>query len=447
MYVVVIGLGEVGRHTVRVLEQDRHDIVVVDVDPEALRWAEENHDVGTLEGYGASPANLRAVRVGSADLVVAVTDNDEVNLIAALASKRAGAKQTIARVQQQEWASEREGVSYGLLGVDVVINPRVLLAQAIAQIARSHGALEVVDLADDRIELIQVALAPGSRMLDKPLAKLTMPDATLVAAIVRNGELRVPGGADVLLVGDRVYLIGRTADMEAAADLFSAKREAKRVCIVGGGVVGRSLAIELLRTGSDVMVIEHDRAAATDLAGCLDGATVVHGDGTNLELLIEEHIERFDMFAAVTHEDEVNLMACLLAKRLGDVRAVCLAHRADYASIYRQLGVDIVLSPRVVAGQQILRYCRQSELKSLTVLEDGQAEVLEIVAQPTSRSIGVPLRRLNVPRGALVAAIVRGSDVIVPGGEDAIEVGDTVVLMVTNAARTSVARLFKQRSF
>ena len=446
MYVVVIGLGQVGRHVVRTLEWDKHDVVAIDDNADAVAHIEEHHDVESLLGYGASHQILKAAHCERADLVVAVTDNDEVNLIAALAAREMGAKRSIARVQSRVWGHGDSGVYYGMLGVDAVINPRVLLAQEIAKITRSHGALEVIDLANERIELVQVGLHENSRMLHKPLANLTLPPNTLVAAVVRDGELFVPGGADVLLPGDRIYLIGLPENVEAAEDLFTSRREARRVAIVGGGLVGEVLARQLIRDGTDVLIIEANAERAQELGEALNGVTVIHGDGTDLERLREEEIDRFDLFVSVSDEDEVNLMASLIAKRAGAPRTLCLAHRPDYMDIYRQLGIDIVLSPRLVASDHILRYVHHTELKSLTLLEDGKAEVLELSAHPGSRVVGIPVRRMNMPRGSLLAAILHRDSVVIPRGDDMIRAGDTVIVLTTQAARPAVHRLFQQRA-
>ncbi|MCB9664919.1 MAG: Trk system potassium transporter TrkA [Alphaproteobacteria bacterium] len=449
MYVVVIGMGQVGRHVLRTLEYERHGVVAIDADPDVMREVEEHHDVATLVGYGASPKVLREARAHEADLVVAVTDHDEVNMLAALAAKRMGCKRVIARIQGDAWATctDESGVEYGFLGVDVTLNPRVLLAQEIAKIARSHGALEVIDLAADRIELVKMKLDKNSRMLHKQLAKLQMPPNTLVALIVRDGEVFVPGGADHLLPDDQAYIVGLPSNILAAEDLFSAQREARRVAIVGGGVVGKALAKPLVRDGARVTIIEKDRERAEALAGTLEGVTVVHGDGTNLALLLEEEIGRSDLFAAVSHEDEVNLMACLLAHRAGVARTVALCHRPDYTDIYRQLGVDVVLSPRLVASDHVLRYSRQTDVKRLTALEDGKAEVLELVVGDTSPVVGIPMKsqQLNWPRGALICAILGRERVIIPRGDDVIQAGDTVIVLATRSAIKRVSLLFRPR--
>jgi trk system potassium uptake protein TrkA len=444
MNIVIIGLGEVGRHLLSVLDKEGHDIVAVDASAKAVQNAEENYDVASMVGYGASETLLKIAGVARADLVAAVTNHDEMNLIAALAAKQLGAKHVVARVQGTAWSEWTEGIRYGLLGVDVVINPRVLVAQELSRIARSYGASDVVDLAQDRVELVQIDLEE-SRVLNKPLSSVELPPHTLVSAVVRDGELFVPGGADVLVKGDRVYLIGRPEGVLAAERLFSKEREARRVCIVGGGVVGKALARELISLGATVMMIESDLAVAEEISAEFQGIEVVHGDGTDGALLEEEEVGTYDLFAAVTRQDEINLMAALLAQRAGCKRTATIVQRADYASIYRQLGVDIVLSPRTVASDQILRFSRGGGLHSLTVLEDGQAEVVELTASPKCRAVNKPLHRMNLPRGSLLAAIVHGDDVIIPHGKDVVHPGDRVILMTTKEARPTVERLFRPR--
>jgi len=445
MHIVVIGLGQVGRHLLEVLEREGHDVVAIDKDPTAIQYAEEHFDVMTLQGFGGTRETLERAGAARSDLVVAVTDHDELNLVSALTAQKLGAKLVIARAQSAAWATRGEAIQYGLLGVDVVVNPRVLVAQELAKIARSHGALDVINLANERIELVQVVLGERTRMLNKPLAKLSLPRQTLVAAVVRSGQLFVPGGADVLLEGDRIYLIGRAEDVKEAQDQFTSRKEADRVCIIGGGVVGQSLATFLAGRCAKVMIIESSRERAETLGTELEGVVVVHGDGTDTQMLKQEEVGTFDLVAAVTQHDEINLMAALLARQVGAGRVASLVQRADYMPIYRQLGIDIVLSPRIVASDHIMRYCRESELQSLTQLENGQAEVLEFRAREGARALGVPLRRLKIPRGALLAGIVHNDQVVIPGGDDVVQSGDTVVVLTTASVRASVERLFRPR--
>ncbi len=446
MRVIVIGLGQVGQHVVAVLEQESHEVLAVDLDLEVLKELEEARDVGVLQGHGASSTVLKEAGSAEADLVVAVTDNDEVNLVAALLAKDLGAGATIARVQAAHNSHPGGGVQRGLLGIDVAVNPRVLVAEEMARIARSHGALDVLGLAGDRVELVSVELPGDSKVLHKPLAQLQLPVQTLVAAVVRDRELFVPGGADVLLPGDRCWLIGRAGKLEPVQDQFCGGREAARVAVVGGGVIGTLLARSLASSNIETLLVERDRRQAEHLAAALADTTVLHGNGTDAALLQEERLADYDLFCAVTELDEVNLMAALMAKRLGVPRTVSLVHRPDYLDIYRNLGIDVALSPRLAASDHILRHVRRGQLKALTVLEEGQADVLEFLVAKGSRVAGVALQRLNLPRGCIIGAIIKDDKVVVPRGSDTIEPDDAVVVLTTRAARSSVERLFRKRS-
>jgi trk system potassium uptake protein TrkA len=449
MHVIVIGLGQVGRHVTRRLEQNGHDIVAIDSDPEALAWISEQCDVMTLQGFGASPTVLARARCEQAGLVIAVTNDDEVNLLAAISAKRLGAKRAVARVKRSDWAPQQKhqrGIAYNVLGVDVIFNPAILLAHEITNIAQSHGALDVIDIASDRIDVAQMALGEQGHMLRKPLSEITLPKGVLIGAIVRAGELRVPGGADVLLPKDRIYLIGHPQRVLEAEDRFSDKREARRVCIFGGGMIGTTLAEELKPFDTRILIIEPDRQHAEDLAVALSHITVLHGDATDLGLLEEEEIHRYDLFAAVSDNDEENLMAGLLAKRLGVERVVSIVQRPDYMPIYQNLGIDVVLSPRIVASEHILQYFHQAGLQSVTPLEGGKAELLEFIISADCANMNLPVRKMNIPRGALMCAILRGERTIVPSGDDTIEAGDHVILLTTPSARAQATRLFQSRT-
>ncbi len=444
MHVVVIGLGEVGRFLVRALSEEGADVYAIDRDPEAAQYVEDHYDVRAFAGHGASQELLERVEVSSAGLVVAVTDDDEVNLIAALAARQLGARRVVARAQGDEWAPWTEGVRHGLLGVDVVINPRVLVGEELARIALSHGASDVVALADSRLELARVQVDKGTAWTRKPLSALDVPEGVLVAGVVREEEpLFVPGGADVLQPGDRVYLIGRPEAVLQAEDRLSRRREARRVFVVGGGVVGQAMTRTLRRYGAKVTLVERDPEHARRLAERFPGVTVIRGDGTDLELLEEEEVDTYDLCAAVTSADEVNLMVALLARRRQVERTAVLVHRGHYVRVYEELGIDVVVSPRSVASDHILRYVQPHALHSLVTLEEGQGEVLELTAGAGARGVGVPLKDLGLPRGVLLAALVRGEQVRVPRGNDVVEPGDRVVVMATRGNRRAVERLLR----
>lgn len=449
MKVVLIGAGRAGRGVVTALLGLHHDVVVVDNAPDAVRFIEEHHDVGMVQGYGASPKVLADAGCAEADLVVALTSHDETNLVAAQTAKELGARRVMARVQGEGWAGlgGGDGVDQGVLGVDEVFHPRVLVAREMARIARSHGALEVLELADDRIEVVKVPVVESSRYANKVFSRLGLPRDVKVGAIVRGGELFVPGGADVLLASDAAYLVGRREAIDEVQEHFTGKAVAGRVCIVGGGVTGHALARLLQSAGGRVMLIEGDPVLGQRLAEELPQVTVIIGDGTDMELMEEHHVGGCDLFAAVTSDEEMNLLSGLLARKLGVPRIATVVQRAEFLSIYDQIGIDVVLCPHILAQDQVLRNCRGEQVRSLSVLAGGAAEVVEFHVAAKARIAGRALREVRFPAGAIVCALVKRTGVVVPGGDDRVEAGDVAVVLTTPGAFDAAAWHFKKGLF
>ncbi len=449
MRVVVVGVGRAGRGVLATLLAQHHLVTVVDNDPSSVAFVEEHFDVGIVAGYGANPKVLADAGCADADLVVALTDQDETNLVAAQTALSLGARRAIARVQGEGWADlgGGDGIQPGVLGVNLVFHPRVLVAREMARVARSHGALEVIDLAEDAIEVVKLPVAGSSRYASKVLSRLGLPRDMIVGAVVRDGELFVPGGADVLLPGDEVYLLGRREAIDAVQEHITDVAVAGRVAIVGGGVTGFALARMLSGMDTRVMLIDKDPDVAERLAEELPKVTVIVGDGTDLELMREHRVEDCDFLAAVTEDEEVNLLAGLLASKLGVKRVATVVHRTEFHAIYHQIGIDVVLSPHTMAEEQVVRNCRDELVRSLTVLGGGAAEVVELVVGPQARIAGKTLMQVRFPRGAIVCALVKGTGVVVPRGSDIIEPGDTAVVLTTPEAFDAMAWHFKKGLF
>lgn len=442
MYIVVIGLGSVGEHVLNRLAIEDHDIVVIDHDPDKLNQTDERFNVGTLLGYGANQAVLEEAGVQRADLVAAVTDDDEVNLLAALVGKQLGAKRVVARVQGANWAAETDSVQTDFLGVDVVINPVAFVAQELLDITLSHGASDVFSLADGQLEMALVEVDARSPYLDKTFAELTMPTDVLAAAIVRGEQVLVPRGDNKVAAGDRVYFVGEPAGVVEAEDMFSTRREARRVCIVGGSEIARRLMGQLLRRGMSVALIEKNRERAEELAAEFGEARVIEGSGTDVSLLRDEEISRYDLLLSLTSKDEVNLMVTLLAKDLGVQTTGCTVHEGAHVNIYQHLGIDIVLSPRLVASDQILRFCRSSATQALTQLADGRAEVINIRVRRDCPVVDKPLAEVDFPPGSLVVGLLRDEIAAVPTGAAVIQRGDEIMILVLRDARAEIDKLF-----
>jgi trk system potassium uptake protein TrkA len=407
-----------------------------------------------LRGYGANPRVLQAAKVEQADLVVCATDSDEVNLIAALAAKQMGATRTVARVQSGEYEAMvegegegEEGLQFGMFGIDMVVNSHILVADEMFDIARSHGAIDVHMFADEKVVLAEVELPADSAVLGVPLQALSLPEQTRVGAVIRKDRMFVPDGSDTLEVGDRVYLFGLVGQMEAVEDLFVHGRTAQRVVIFGGNVVGEHLSSRLAKVGVDVTIIEPSFEKAEALASSLAGVNLVHGDGTDFEKLTEEGVGRADLYCAVTDDDENNMMSALLAKRLGTPRVCSVVYRHAYIEIYRQLGLDMAVSPRQVAADHILRYARPAQIENLVHLGDGHAEVIEVVAALGSPITSGPLSDIKLPAGVSIGAVSSAHGVCIACGNTVVEAGDTVVVLALEGRHNVAEKLFKRGMF
>ncbi len=449
MNIVIVGMGEVGRHISNVLVGENHNVVIIDMDKEALATAEETIDAMFLRGHAGNLSTLREAGAGSADLFVAVTDNSEANMIGAIRAKQLGAQKTIARVSDPAYFEEHRGIIAGMLGIDLVINPQALLALEMHKIVRSTNAVAVEDFADNRVEMIQLPVEDVGLAINRPLRDVKLPSNTLIAALVRNHELLVPGGDDVILPGDEVLAVGRIDQIPQVEKLFKRERRrfTKRVVIVGGSLVGANLAEALAKDGIEVILIDKDRKRCVELSERLANVVILHGDGTDVHLLEEERMDHIDAFVAVSGEDEVNLMASLLARDLGAPRVVAIVHKPDYGPIVERLGIDSFLSPRIEVAKQVLKYVRAGEVVGITPILEGKGEFLEFIAPNDGRIVGKPLHEIDFPKQANICAVVNQSGAVVPSGDSIIEPGDRVVVFTTPENRRAVEKAFQKPRF
>jgi trk system potassium uptake protein len=445
MNIVVVGMGEVGKHIALYLSNENHNVTIIDNSPAALAEAEETMDVLALAGPGGSLSTLKKAEVGKADLLIAVTDDEEVNLLCAYTAKQLGTKKVIARVSSQDYIEGQTGFYHNILGIEMVISPQVLAAIEFQKQIRSIGAVLVENYAENRIELIQLPLDEQLKVVGKRLQEISMPEGTLVAAILRSGNLIIPRGGDELLLNDEVFIIGKVSSIPKAEELFGKKKRgaARKVVIVGGGNIGFSIARSLEKDNIDVTIIERDKNICRRLSEELNNVLVVNGDGTNINLLKEIGVDKCDaLVSVVSHGEEINLLSGLIAKKLGAQKAIVLVHRPSYQELYEQVGIDATVSPRLVTANQILKYVRQGEIIGVSVLEGGKAEIIELVAGEDSKAANKPLREIKFPQGAIVGALAGKSGVVIPTGNDEILPGMTVILITTPEARTKVERLF-----
>lgn len=451
MQVLVVGAGKVGFEIAARLTAEGHDIVVIDKNPLQLEEVATHLDVMTIVGNGANPAVLEQANVQQCDLMIAVTESDEVNMIACMAAKQYGVATCVARIRNPEYtADSRRSLPLSRLGVDLAIDPERLAAEEITRLIRIPMTTEVETFGRGRISIIGLKADKDTPIIGKPLSETHLPQL-LVAALVRDQAVIIPKGSDSIQAADQVFVIGRTESIHAARPLlFGPSFQIKKVAILGAGRIGISLAQSLSAKGKhrlDVIVIERDAGQANLAAQSLPHALVIHGDGTKIDMLREEGIDEVDAFVAVSGEDHTNLLSTMLAKQLGVQEVITEISRADYVPLAEKAGADAVVVPRLLAASAILRFVRPSQVLSMMMLEEGRVEAL--VMEPTADApiVNRPLREIEFPNGAIVGAILQsaGDPTAHPEiarGETVIRAGDQVIVFSLPEVVSEVDRFF-----
>lgn len=431
MDIVIVGAGEVGQYLADILAREGHRVSVVDPDNLKIGRLQETLDVQALEGDGTRPEVLASAGAGHCDLFVAVTNDDHVNMLAALMGRNLGAKRVIVRLRD---TSRLEGYHFfhkRAVGYDVLLSTDELATEEILSTVREHHALEVESFASGRVQLRRLRIRQKSELTADTLANLDLPGGLLVAAIARREEFFVASGSDRLEVDDQVYVIGRSADLDQFEALSGAPRLGRRsVMIMGGGRIGSRLAESLgSMPGVSVRILERDPERAKRIAGTFgNNVMVLVGDATDIDLLNEERISEVNTFIATSADDEDNIIACHLASTLGVGRTVAVLDKAAYRKVFDSLHIDKAISPRLLCAKRILRFVRSDAVSSIAVIAEGRAEVLEIEAGFTDGKNERKVKALGLPRGVIIGAVVHGEDVVIPDGDTIVRSGDRLIL-------------------
>ncbi|HEX6979243.1 MAG TPA: Trk system potassium transporter TrkA [Alphaproteobacteria bacterium] len=454
MRVIVCGAGQVGYHIARTLAAEGNDVTVIDQNETLIEKISNSIDVKGIVGHASHPDVLERAGAPSAELLIAVTYADEVNMVACqVAHSLFEVPTKIARVRAQSylepsWANlfAREG-----LPIDIIISPEIEVARAIGRRLRVPGAFDMIPLADDLVRLIGVRCEQDCPITNTPLRQLTslFPDLNIiVVGIVRGARAFVPTGEDAMLVGDEVYFVAETSHVKRALSLFGHEEAAhRRVVILGGGNIGMFLAhqIEQNEPAMTAKIIEVDKERAEMIAERLGRTIVLNGDALDPDMLEEANIRAAESVIAVTNDDETNILASLLAKRAGCRRSVTLINKTTYSALVSSLGIDVVVSPRAITVSTILQQVRRGRIRSVHSLREGFGELIEAEALETSGIVNKPLREAQLPDGVILGALVRGDKVIIPRADTVPKPGDRVVLMATASAIKSVEKMFSVR--
>ena len=445
MKIVIVGAGEVGYHIASRLAFENKDVVVIDKNATALRRVAEDMDVQTIDGSGSSPAVLQEAGIREAEILLAVTDSDETNLVACLvANMLSPSTKKLARIRgagfDDYYAAFREQAPH----IETVINPEIEVVKTIIRLMQVPGAVDVGEFADGRIKFVGVYLGPDSRLAGAQLNEL--PDIIgdqrlLIAAVVRDEEVIIPRGNDRLITGDLIYFISEDQHLNATLSIFNKHVEpVNKVLIIGGGRIGYRLAVQLEELSIYCKIIEKSAERCTVLAERLNKAVVLHGDGSDQNLLSEENVGDMDIVVTVTNDEETNILASLLSRRLGARKSITKISKFSYFPLMTTIGIEQVVSPRLSAINTILQHIRRGKVLSAISLKGEQAEAMEVVALETSAIVAKPLRRVAFPKGAIVAGIIRKDQIIIPTGDSVIEPGDRLIIF---AQRRAVERIEK----
>lgn len=451
MKIIILGAGQVGSSVAYNLASEANDITVVDIDGDRLRDLQDRLDIRTVTGYGSHPDVLQRAGAEDADMIIAVTNSDEINMVACQVAYTLFHTPTkIARVRATGYLNQPKLFSQEALPVDVLISPEQLVTDYIQRLIDYPGALQVLDFAGGRVQLVAVRAYHGGPLVGHELRTLRdhMPGIqTRVAAIFRQGRAIIPEGSTVIEVDDEVFFIAARKNIRAVmSELRKVDRPNKRVIIAGGGNIGKRLAAAL-EHNYQVKIIERDRERTRALSEDLNRTIVLHGDAADEELLLEENIENTDVFCALTNDDEANILSAMLAKRLGARKVMSIINRTAYVDLVESGPIDIAVSPQQATIGTLLTHVRRGDVVAVHSLRRGAAEAIEAVAHgdvKTSKVVGRAIQDIRLPPGTTIGAVVRGEEVLIAHHDTVIASGDHVILfLVDKKYIKDVERLFQ----
>lgn len=447
MKVIIIGAGVVGHTIAKRLSSEAQDVVIIERDEKRIKEISESLDVKVIHGSGSNPKVLMDAGVEQSDMVIAVTDSDEVNMIACLiAGSQSRVPKKIARIREPDYVNYTQIFEKDYLDLDFNINPEKAAAERILKIIEVPGAVDVAEFAESKVKLVGIKLTPTCGAVGQKLKDLKdlHPDhRVIIVAIYRGSETIIPNGGTVLLAGDLVFAVTVPAEIPNLVQLLGRKEKTgNKIMLVGGGDIGFHLAQWLEKKGFSVKVIERNEKRAEFIADRLNKAIVIRGDGTDQNLLMEENVMDIDTFIAVTNDEEANILSSLLAKRLGANRCISLIDKPEYLSMVSTIGIDVGVSPRLASVSGILQFVRRGKILAVTQLMEERVEAIETVAMETADIVSRPLKEIKFPQGALIGAVVReNGDVVIPEGETLIQPGDKVIIFTLAKAVSKIEKM------
>ena len=445
MKIIIVGAGEVGYHIASRLVIENKDVVVIDKNSDAIRRVSDNIDVQTINGSGSSPVVLEEAGLKEAEILLAVTDSDETNLVACLvANIISPSTKKLARLRDADYDTYYDTFREYAPHIDTVINPEIEVVKTIYRLMSVPGAVDVGEFADGKVKFVGIYLDKNARLAGARLSELSDrigENRPLIASIIRDEELIIPRGNDRLLPGDLVYFISEENKLLDTLSIFDKHAHPlNRVLIVGGGRIGYRLAGLLEEKSIYTKIIEKKPDRCALLADKMNKSIILCGDGSDQGLLNEENIQDMDVVVTLTADEETNILTSLLVKQMGARKTITKIDKFSYFPLMSVIGLEQVVSPRLSAINSILQHVRRGKVLSAISIKGEQAEIMEAVALETSDIVGKPLRKISFPKGSLVTCIIRKEEVIIPSGDSVIEPEDRIIIF---SMKTAVPKIEK----
>ena len=445
MKIIIVGAGQVGFHIASRLAYENKDVVVIDTDPVAIAQVSEKIDVDVIVGSGSSPLILEEAGIKDAEILLAVTDSDETNLVACLmADTVSPVTKKLARIRKRDYDEYHQIFHDAPPHIDTVINPEIEVVKTIERFMSVPGAVDVGEFADGRLKLIGIFMDKDARLAGVRLSELSAKIGvrTLVAALVREGVTIIPRGDDRLYPGDLVYFISEEQGLENILKAFNKHvKPIKRAMIIGGGRIGLRLAKLLEKQSIYTKLIERSPERCSEIVEQMNKVLVIQGDGSDQSLLNEENIQDMDVVVTLTDDEETNILVSLLAKKMGARKTITKLSKFGYFSLMSTIGLEQVVSPRLSAINTILQHIRRGKVLSARTMTDEQAEVLEAIALETSDIVGKPLNRTKIPKGALVIGIIREDEIEIPSGDSIIKPNDRILIFAKREVISKIEKI------
>lgn len=445
MKIVVVGAGAVGSHLAKMLSQENHDIVLLDIDEDKLRQVGSNLDVMTRVGSATSIPDLLDTNIKKCDLFIAVAKTEEINITSAILAKRLGAKKTIARIDNQEYLYSKYKVHFNELGVDYMIYPEKIAAREITGLIHQTGSTDIVDFSGGMLTLFAIKLEDKAPIVGKTLNQLMTSEHGFdfrAVAITHEGETIIPTGDFKFTGGDLIYTISNNKEIDSMLKHSGKTQfEVRDIMILGGSRIGMLTARDL-GAHHNVKIIERDREKSYRLSNMLNNTLVINGDGRDYNLLMEEGLDKMDAFISVTGDSEINILSCMLAKKLGVRKTIAEVENINYIALAENMGIDTIINKKLITASRIFRFTTSDSVTAVRCLTGTEAEVMEFLVKADSTITQGPLSKIDFPKDSIVGGIIRGEESFIANGDSVIKPGDKVVIFALPSALSKVGKYF-----